>query len=55
VLVLGDIAGGGKDTQHPAGLVVVNDGVVEHVDRAAGGMADGQRVVADLALRETRR
>jgi hypothetical protein len=46
-LVFGNIAGGGKNTLDLAGRIPVHGGVVQDVDRATGGVADRQRVVAD--------
>ena len=42
---LGDVARGGKHALHGARLVSVDHRVIEHVDRAAGEVADRERVV----------
>ena len=46
-VALGDVAGGGEHALHAARAVAVNHGVVEHVGRPAGNMADRQREIPD--------
>ena len=49
-VALGHVAGGGEDALHLARFVAIDRGVVEHVYRAAGNVADRQGVVAHEAL-----
>jgi len=49
-LALGDVPGRGEHAGHLAALVAIDGGAVEHVGDRAGGVANGERVVADGSL-----